>query len=119
MRMMNALENVAFREQTANAEPLVVDEHTRIIRFALQPGQTIKGHNAPASPFYVVVLQGRGVFTDGDDVEHEVGPNALLAFDVGENHSVRAQDEPFVFLGFLRAVPSVPEGKKGGVLGRR
>ena len=35
---------------------------TQAILFTLQPGQSIREHNAPSSPFYVVVLNGRGMF---------------------------------------------------------
>lgn len=118
MRKMNVLDGVQFRERGPLAEPLLVDDHGRILRFALGPGQVIKEHRAPDTPFYVVVLEGNGVFTDGDGTEHEVGPGNLLVFEPGEKHSVWAKDEPFVFLGFLKAVPSVPEGKRGGTLGR-
>jgi hypothetical protein len=38
----------------------------------------------------VVVLQGKGIFSGGDGIEHTFGPNTLLVFDPGENHSIRA-----------------------------
>lgn len=95
-----------------------MDDQGRIIRFSLKPGQVIKEHRAPGTPLYILVLQGRGYFTDGAGDEHEVGPDDLLVFEPGENHAVRAGDEPFVFRAFLQAVASVPEGKQGGLLGR-
>jgi len=61
-------------------------------------------HNAPSSPFFVVVLKGQGVFSGGDGVEHTCGPNTLLVFDAGEQHAVRAVDE-LVFVGFLHGAP--------------
>lgn len=63
------------------------DEDGRVIRFMLQPGQSISEHNAPSSPFYVVVLQGRGMFAGADGVEQSFGPNDLLVFDKGERHA--------------------------------
>lgn len=118
VRVTNLLEDVEFRERGAHAQPLYVDAHGRLLRFALKPGQRIEEHRAPGTPLYVVVVQGHGVFTGGDGVEVEVGPNSLLIFDPGEKHSVRAKDEEFVFLGILHGVPGSPEGKTGGILGR-
>ncbi len=65
MRSTNLLEGLEFREAAAYSQPLFVDEHSRVLRFTLKPGQTIRQHEAPHSPFYVVVLKGRGVFSDG------------------------------------------------------
>ena len=118
MRTMDLLEGIEFRERSANAQPLFVDNNGRVLRFALKPGQRIAEHRAPGTPLYIVVLQGYGVFTGGDGEEVEVGPHSLLIFDPGENHSVRAKDEEFVFLGILHGVPDSREGKTGGVLGR-
>jgi quercetin dioxygenase-like cupin family protein len=70
----------------------------------LKPGQSIREHNAPNSPFFVVVLQGKGIFAGGDGIEQTLGPNTLLIFDPGENHFIRGLDE-LVFVGFLHEVP--------------
>lgn len=118
MRVANLLEGVEFKERGAHAQPLFVDAHGRLLRFALKPGQQIEEHSAPGTPLYIVVVQGRGVFTGGDGAEVEVGPNSLLIFDPGEKHSVRAKDEEFVFLAVLRGDPDKPEGKTGGILAR-
>lgn len=93
-----------FNDKGSHAEPLHVDQNGRVILFTLKPDQTIREHNAPSSPFYVIVLKGQGVFTGGDGVEQTVGPNMLLVFDPGEEHTVRAIDE-FVFVGFLHGAP--------------
>jgi quercetin dioxygenase-like cupin family protein len=119
MRTTNLLESVVFDEQSAKADPLYVDKYGRAIRFALKPGQSIKEHNAPNSPFYVVVLKGQGMFAGGDAKEQCFGPNALLIFDPKENHSIRALDEELVFVGFLHGAPSNVSEKKGGRLGRK
>lgn len=118
MHKIDVLDDVKFWERGAHAEPLLVDDRGRILRFALMPGQSIREHRTPGTPLYILVLQGNGVFTDGEGTEVEVGPHSLLMFDPGESHSVRAKDEPFVFLAFLDPAASVPEGKRGGLVGR-
>jgi len=104
MQVINLLENQKFSDTHAHAEPLHVDKNGRAILFTLRPGQTIIEHNAPSSPFYVIILSGQGVFTGGDGVEQTAGPNTLLVFDPGENHAVRALQNDFVFIGFLHGV---------------
>ena len=102
MRSMNLLENLEFHDDNPYAQPLFVDSHGRALRFTLKPGQSIGRHNAPDSPFYVVVLKGHGIFAGEDGQEHRVGPHTLLIFDPGENHQVRAVNEEF---GLCRISP--------------
>lgn len=104
MKSINLLENWQFNSKGPHAEPLHVDRNGRAILFTLQPGQSIREHNAPSSPFYVVVLNGRGMFAGADGVEQTVGPNMLLVFDPAEQHVIRAMDE-LVFIGFLHGAP--------------
>lgn len=113
------LENLDFHEPDPYAQPILVDEESRILRFMLKPGQSIKEHRVPHSPFYVVVLKGKGAFAGGDDKEQIYGPNDLLIFDAGENHSVRALDEELIFVGFLQGVPFTRPGRVGGEIGRQ
>ncbi len=119
MKTMQLLQDLEFSDTDAHAEPLYVDKHGRAIRFTLKPGQSIKEHNAPNSPFYAVVLKGQGMFAGGDGKETSCGPNALLIFDPKENHQIRALDEVLVFVGFLHGAPSNVSEKKGGKLGRK
>lgn len=104
MQAINLLENQKFSDTHAHAEPLHVDKNGRAILFTLRPGQTIAEHNAPNSPFYVIILSGQGVFTGENGLEQTAGPNSLLVFDPGENHSVRALQDDLVFIGFLHGV---------------
>ncbi len=104
MKVNNLLENLQFGSKEPHAEPLHVDTEGRAILFTLKPGQSIREHNAPSSPFFVVVLKGKGVFTGGDGVERTCGPDTLLVFDVAEQHAIRAIDE-LVFVGFLHGAP--------------
>ncbi len=114
MKDFQLLNQLAFSEKRPEAEPLYVDRNGRVIRFELEPGQSIKEHNAPDSPFYVVVLKGRGLFAGADGQEKQFGPNSLILFDPGENHSIRALDENLVFVGFLHGAPSNVSDKAGG-----
>jgi quercetin dioxygenase-like cupin family protein len=104
MKTTNLLENLKFGDKDPHAEPIHSDTKGRALLFSLKPGQSIREHNAPSSPFFVVVIRGRGVFAGGDDIEHTCGPNTLLVFDPGENHFIRAIEE-LVFIGILHGVP--------------
>ncbi|HJS19360.1 MAG TPA: cupin domain-containing protein [Anaerolineales bacterium] len=104
MKSINLFENWEFDDKGPHADPLYVDRNGRVILFTLKPGQTIREHNAPSSPFYVIILGGRGIFTGGDGVERVAGSNTLLVFEPGEQHSVHALDN-LVFIGFLHGAP--------------
>jgi quercetin dioxygenase-like cupin family protein len=104
MKCINLFENWHFSEKGPHAEPLHVDKNGRAILFTLQPEQTIRAHNVPSSPFFVMILEGQGIFTGANGVERVVGPNTLLVFQPGEQHSVRAVDS-LVFVGFLHGAP--------------
>jgi quercetin dioxygenase-like cupin family protein len=104
MKSANLLENWKFSDKGPHAEPLFADQNGRVILFTLKPDQSIREHNAPSSPFYVVILSGRGLFAGSDGKEQTIGPNTLLIFDPGENHSIRALEE-LVFIGFLHGAP--------------
>jgi quercetin dioxygenase-like cupin family protein len=114
MKSIPLLEQFEFHDANPYAEPLYVDQDNRVIRFALQAGQSIVEHNVPHSPFDVVVLKGRGMFAGGDGKEQHFGPNSLLIFEPGENHTIRALDEPLVFVGFLHGAPHAKEGHSAG-----
>ena len=107
MNATRLLDNLEFHDKNPNAEPLFVAPDGRILRFALRPGQAVREHSAPHSPVYVVVLKGEGLFAGGDGQEQRCGPNTLLTFEAGENHSIRAEGEELVFVTFLREAPGV------------
>lgn len=116
MRTMQLLEDLEFHPEHPYAQPILVNRDGRVLRFTLKPGENFKEHNAPNSPFYVVVLKGKGMFAGKDKQEREFGPNSLLIFDEGENHTVRALDEDLVFIGFLHGVPSNISTRVAGLL---
>jgi quercetin dioxygenase-like cupin family protein len=104
MKSVNLFEDWQFDTNGPYANPLHVDKNGRAILFTLTCEQTIREHNAPSSPFYAIILSGRGIFTGGDGIEQLVGPNTLLIFDPGKQHTVRAL-ENLIFLGFLHGAP--------------
>lgn len=106
MKTFALSENVIFNDKNANAEPLHVDENGRILRFALQPGQSVPEHNAPHSPVNIIILQGEGLFSGGDGQEQKFGPQTMLLFDPAESHAITALDEPLVFLAILHEAPN-------------
>ncbi len=118
MKTAHLLEKLEFHDSHPYAQPLLVDDQGRIIRFMLKAGQSIREHSVPHSPFYVIILQGHGIFTDATGQEQPVSPNMLLIFDPAENHSVIATDEDLIFIGILHSVPSARSGVVGGELGR-
>ena len=111
MKSIDLFENWQFNPKGPHAEPLHVDKNGRAILFTLKPGQSIREHNAPSSPFYVVILSGQGLFSGGDGVEMVVGSNTLLVFDPAEPHVIRALDK-LVFIGFLHGAPGAWEKEK-------
>ncbi|GAB1420980.1 hypothetical protein MASR2M15_11110 [Anaerolineales bacterium] len=119
MKSEKLLEALEFHDDVPYAQPLLVDQYSRILRFMLKPGQEVKAHQVPTSPFYVVILKGRGIFTDGKGEEGEYGPNDMLIFDKDEKHSVRALNEELIFIGFLHGVETMRPNRTGGELGRK
>lgn len=105
MKSVNLLENLIFGDKDPHAEPIYSARDGRAILFTLKPGQSIPEHNAPSTPFFVVVLKGKGVFAGSNGDTHTYGPNTLLIFDAGENHLIRAINEELVFIGFLHGSP--------------
>jgi quercetin dioxygenase-like cupin family protein len=105
MKIYQLLENLTFHPDNPYAEPLSVDGQGRILRFSLRPGQSIREHQVPSSPFIVIVIKGHGIFTGAGGEDQKVGPDALIEFVPGETHSVRALDEELIFVGILHTVP--------------
>ena len=69
MKTFKLLEDLKFGSKDPHAEVVHSDLKGRAIRFMLEPGQSIREHNAPSSPFFVVVLEGQGAFAGGDGIE--------------------------------------------------
>ncbi|MCP4415197.1 MAG: hypothetical protein GY805_01150 [Chloroflexi bacterium] len=104
MKTAQLLEGLEFHDKDPYAQPLHVEKDGRALRFTLLPGQSVREHNAPRSPVYIVVVKGHGMFSGGDGIESLFGPNSLLIFNSGENHTIRALDEELVFVAILHGV---------------
>lgn len=105
MEHVDLLDGIKFNESHGIARPIHIDKNGRLLEFALLPGQVIKEHSSPSSPVYLIVLEGKGVFTGGDNEETEAGPGSILIFDVDEKHSIQALDESLVFVAVLHGSP--------------
>jgi len=105
MKTFHLLEALEFRDAAPYAQPLLVNEEGRVLRFTLRPGQSVREHEAPHSPVYIVVLQGSGLFAGPDGQEQRLGPDTLLVFDSGERHSLRADSEDLVCMVILHEAP--------------
>lgn len=101
MKTIQLFEDLQFHERNPYAQPLSIDNFGHILRFALRPGQSLREHNPPDAPFYLVVLEGRGTFAGSDGREEELGAGTLLLFDPGEHHVIRARERDLILLGFM------------------
>jgi quercetin dioxygenase-like cupin family protein len=115
MKSIDLLENLEFNETKAHAQPLLANEHNRIMRFMLKPGQLLKEHQAPSSAVNIVIIQGRGIFS-GAGESKELGPSSLIVFEPGEAHSVQALDQDLVFLLILKEAPDLTSSKPVGMM---
>lgn len=118
MRSKQLLKDLEFHDTVPFAQPVLVDANSRILRWMLKPGQKIEEHQVPDSPFYVVILKGRGMFAGTDGQEHEYGVHDLLLFEPGETHTVRALDQELVFVSFLQGIETMRPDRTGGEIGR-
>ena len=114
MKSEQLLENLEFHESGPFAQPLLVGQDGRILRWMLKPGQSIMEHKAPHSPLYIVVLKGQGMFSSNGEPEQAFGPGTLLTFEPNEAHTVRALDEELVFVGFMQGVADTRSARTGG-----
>lgn len=114
MKSNHLLEALEFHDTGAFAQPLLVENHGRILRWMLSPGQSIAEHQVPHSHLYIIVLKGHGMFAANGEPEQAFGPNMLLTFEPNEPHTVRALDEELVFVAFLQGVTSMRTERVGG-----
>jgi len=105
MESFDLMKDVEFKTEHPVAESMLVDKDTRLIRFSLLPGQSIKEHSAPSSPVHIIILEGKGLFSDGHDGMKEFGKSACIKYDQGEKHSIQAEDEKLVFVALLKGSP--------------
>ena len=119
MKSKQLLVDLEFHDAVPFAQPILVDQYSRILRWMLKPGQQIAEHKVPDSPFYVVILKGRGMFAGQDGQEQEYGPHSLLIFEQGELHTLRALDKELIFISFLQGKDDMGSERTGGEIGRK
>lgn len=105
MNSFDLLKDVEFKTEHPVAESMLIDKDTRLLRFSLLPGQSIKEHSAPSSPVYIIILEGKGLFSDGENNVRECGKNTCIKYEQNEKHSIQATDEKLVFVAILRGSP--------------
>lgn len=105
MKSFDILNDLKFNDGHPVAESLLADKDTRLIRFSLLPGQHIKEHSSPSSTVCIIILKGRGLFSDERGDLKEYGVNTCLQYDRDENHSIQAVNEELVFLALLKGTP--------------
>ncbi len=105
MKTFLLLEGLEFHNDAPYAQPLLVNEEGRVLRFMLRPGQSVREHEAPHSPVYIIVLKGDGLFAGPDGQEQRISPGTLIVFGAGEKHSLRADKEELVCVVILHGAP--------------
>ena len=100
MQTIKLLEHVEFDDNTdhGHAQALFADAGTRVLRFTLKDGQSVKTHHAH-SPVVMVVVDGVGRFTGADGQHVQAGANVMLVFSAGEDITVEHVGGDLVFLG--------------------
>ena len=104
MQTCKLLENLEFHDSRSLAEPLLVHERGRVIRFSLRAGQHIREHRAPHSSVHIVVVRGTGFFAGEDGAKERAGAGDVVVFGAGELHRVRAETD-LVFAAILEPAP--------------
>ena len=105
MNSFDLMKDVEFKTERRVAESILIDEDTRLIRFSLLPGQSIKEHSAPSSPVYIIILEGKGLFSGCQNSVRELGKNTCIKYEQDEKHSIQATDEKLVFVALLKGSP--------------
>ena len=105
MECINLTEGIKFNDDHPIAQAVHADKNGRILQFALEPGQELKEHSNSASPVYLIVLKGEGIFRGKDSSRAIAGPGSIIIYDVGEKHSVKAREDELVFAAILHGSP--------------
>jgi quercetin dioxygenase-like cupin family protein len=79
----------------------------RLVVFRIEPGQEVATHHSP-STVILAVLQGTGTLTGGDG-ECQVSAGDVVAYEPGEQHSMRAGGETLTLLATITPRPGTRE----------
>lgn len=105
MKSFDILDDVEFNDDHPAAKSILIDKDSRLIRFCLLPGQIIKEHSSPSSPVYIIILEGKGLFSNEEGILEKFGENTCIKYDQNEKHSIQAIDEKLIFIALLRGSP--------------
>jgi mannose-6-phosphate isomerase-like protein (cupin superfamily) len=91
--------------------PLVASEALRIVRWRLGPGEEPhRPHIHPVADEVMIVVDGLGMFTVGDDPEFAAGPWSLIYVPRGVIHRIRVPGpEPLVWLSIVAPNADAPD----------
>jgi quercetin dioxygenase-like cupin family protein len=91
--------------------PLVASDALRIVRWRLGPGEEPhRPHIHPGGDEAMIVVDGLGVFTVGDDPEFAAGPWSLIYVPRGVIHGIRVPGpEPLVWLSVVAPNVDAPD----------
>lgn len=101
MKILNALEELAFSDKGPYAQQLNSDDVGKIVRYTLKPNQELDETHAPYLPRHFVVLKGEGIFKNEAGDQQQCGPGTVIVFDRKEDNSIQAVGGELVVIGFL------------------
>lgn len=87
----NVLDQLTFPEESPVKTMLLQQEHYEILRIALGKGLIIPPHEGGHAAFFLV-LQGRGIFTRGDE-KTELGQNQYLHIEADDIRGIEALED--------------------------
>jgi mannose-6-phosphate isomerase-like protein (cupin superfamily) len=91
--------------------PLVASDALRIVRWRLGPGEEPhRPHVHPGGDEAMIVVDGLGMFTVGDDPEFAAGPWSIIYVPRGVIHGIRVPGpEPLVWLSVVAPNVDAPD----------
>jgi len=95
MATNNVLNQLTFSENSPVKTMLLQQEHFGLVRIALGKGVKIPPHQG-GHPVFFLVLQGRGIFTCGEE-DVELAQNQYLYIKEDETRRIQALEDLVVF----------------------
>ncbi|MCC6316625.1 MAG: cupin domain-containing protein [Gemmatimonadaceae bacterium] len=77
----------------------------RVALFRIEPGQQVAVHTSPSSVLLHVV-SGSGIVSGADGVEQRVSAGAIVTYEPGEPHGMRADSETFTLAATIAPRPA-------------
>lgn len=92
-------------------KPLVASDALRVVILRLQPGEEPHlPHQHPRADEVLIVLQGRGTFSIGEESDVEAGPSSFVYVPRGMLHRIRVPGpEPLVWLSIVAPNHDTPD----------